>query len=67
MILAIATYFIIGVIYSMALETWTTNNLEGRLGQPWTNNERVYHIVLWPLSLSIFVYNFLKEIFKNDY
>ena len=51
----------------MALEAWTTNNLEGRLGQPWTNNERVYHIVLWPLSLSIFVYNFLKEIFKNDY
>jgi hypothetical protein len=65
MITAIATYLFIGVLYSALLERFTTNNLEGPLGDPWTSNERVYHIVMWPLSMSVFVYNFIKEFFKN--
>ena len=55
------TYFLIGAIWSMWLEYYTTKNLEGAYGSPWVFLERVFHIGLWPISLLTFIYAFIKE------
>ncbi len=65
MITSITIYLFIGVLYSLLLETYTTNNLEGALGKPWSIREKIYHLLLWPLSMSIFIYTFIDELFKN--
>jgi len=48
-------YFIIGTIWAMWLEYYTTNNLEGDLGKQWAWRERVFHWFLWPVSMGTFI------------
>jgi len=61
----ILVYGLIGLIWSCWLEYFTTKNLEAPFNEPWVMYERIYHVVLWPYALSVFIYQFLKEYFKN--
>ncbi len=50
-------YLVIGLIWSLWLEFYTVKSL----AMPdWVWRERFFHIIFWPISLSIFVYTFLK-------
>lgn len=60
----VASYFIIGVIWSCWLEYFSTRYLEGAYGADWKGRERLFHITIWPYSLSVFLYNLIKEL-KN--
>jgi len=58
-------YLLLGTIWTLWLEWFCTNNLEGQLGRPFTNPERLFQILIWPGSLAIFIYNFLKDVFNK--
>ena len=55
-------YLVIGLIWCFWLEWYTTNHVEGTMGKEWVWRERIFHTVLWPLSLSVFLYNFFKQL-----
>lgn len=57
-------YIIIGVVWAAWLEYYTTQNIFGPMGKPWVWRERIFHFVLWPLSLGTFVIEFLKGFFN---
>lgn len=55
-------YLIIGLLWSLWLEYFTTNNLDTQtLGRPWLWRERIFHTVLWPWSLGTFIYAIYQE------
>lgn len=60
------TYFFIGAIWGMWLEYYTTKNLDGVYGASWAFLERVFHITLWPVSLIVFIYAFVKEVNRRN-
>lgn len=59
MIVWIIRYALIGAIWTGWLEYYTTKNLEGDLGSPWRNWERLFHITLWPFSFGVFIYGLI--------
>lgn len=52
-------YLIFGILWTMWLEFYTTNYLTGEYSKQWVWRERIFHTVLWPVSLGIFIYNLL--------
>lgn len=55
-------YVLIGVLWCWWLEWYTTNRLKGTMSKNWVWRERIFHSVLWPVSLSIFCYEFFRGI-----
>jgi hypothetical protein len=53
-------YFIIGTAWTAWLEWYSTKHLEGYLGSPWVMRERLFHLLFWPLSLSVFIKNLFQ-------
>jgi hypothetical protein len=51
-------YLLVGVCWCWWLEYYTTDRI---LLRPWIWRERFFHTLLWPLSLSIFVYNLFNN------
>lgn len=49
-------YLVIGAIWCGWLEWFTTKQGMG----DWIWRERIFHILLWPFSLSVFLYNFFN-------
>ena len=49
-------YLIVGLVWCCWLEWYTTKELAAT----WVWAERFFHTLLWPVSLSVFVYNFFK-------
>jgi hypothetical protein len=49
-------YLLVGILWCWWLEYYTTSM--GMINWVW--RERIFHTVLWPVSLSIFLYNFFK-------
>ena len=49
-------YLVVGIIWSFWLEWFTTKNGLA----PWIWRERLFHVALWPFSLSVFLINFFK-------
>ena len=60
----ICTYIVLGCAWALWLEYFTVKNLEEPYNQPWTNTERVFHCTLWPVTLIVFIHNFLKDLFR---
>jgi|GEM_PF-1772758 hypothetical protein len=60
----ILLYAMIGVVWSFWLERFTTKNLQPPYNNPWTNSERMVHILFWPITLLVFLHNFFTDIFK---
>lgn len=50
-------YIIIGLCWTGWLEWFSTNELEYPYNMQWTFKERFFHISLWPISLTVFLYN----------
>jgi len=50
-------YLIIGITYCMWLEYYTTLVMKLK---PWIMKERIFHTLLWPVSIAIFLYNLFK-------
>jgi len=53
-------YVLVGILWSLWLEYYTVRSLQM---PDWIWRERFFHIIFWPISLSIFVYTFLKGLF----
>jgi hypothetical protein len=51
-------YIITGALWCMWLEYYTTS----RLGAEWTTRERLFNSVLWPVSVTIFIVEFFRNI-----
>lgn len=58
-------YALAGGLWAWWLEYFTTNNLEGELGRKWSIFEKIFHSVLWVLSLGVFLLGFIREINKR--
>ena len=58
-------YFVIGCLWAIWLEGFTTRNLEDPYNKPCVNRERVIHIFFWPVTLAIFLHSFLSDLFKK--
>lgn len=54
-------YLFIGVIWTWWLEYYTTTHLPGPLNEDWYWRERFFHILLWPATLSVFLYNVFRR------
>jgi|9_EtaG_2_1085328.scaffolds.fasta_scaffold12084_5 hypothetical protein len=54
-------YIILGLIWSLWLEYYTTSYIQGEYGSDWSWFERVFHLTLWPYSLIVFLYNLFKS------
>jgi len=54
-------YLLIGIAWAYWLERFTTGELEEPYNSKWTIAERVFHIALWPINLSIFLYSLYKH------
>jgi len=61
----IPIYFLSGVAWSAWLEYFCTTSLEEPYNSPFSIKERIFHISLWPITLTAFVYRFLVEYLKN--
>ena len=51
----------VGCVWSMWLEYFTTKHLEGEFGKDWKWNERIFHITLFPISLAVFTISAFKN------
>lgn len=58
----IGYYIMVGCIWAGWLEYFTTKNLEGEFGQPWSWLERLFHTILFPISLG----SFIRGMFNTD-
>ena len=58
-------YLLVGIIWAILLEYYTTRYVEGEAGKPWTWSERCFHWFIWPLSLSVFFVEFFKQVWNN--
>lgn len=65
MIFKLALYLLAGIAWAEWLERFCMNNLQGRLGEPFTTREKYSQILLWPIFLLVFIFNFLDDIFKR--
>ena len=60
MIVTLIIYLALAFSWAAFLEDFTTTQLEGEFGRPWTWLERGFHIILFPISFLIFAYHFIK-------
>lgn len=54
-------YLGLGVVWAWWLEYYTTKYLPEELGGDWVWPERFFHIALWPVTLSLFIYNIFNH------
>lgn len=57
-------YVIIGILWSEWLEWFCVNNLEDKMGEPFTNREKLTHLIFWPITMGHFVYEFINNLLK---
>jgi hypothetical protein len=63
----IILYTIAGVIWAIWLEYYTDKHFDlKKIDKEWTTQERLFHIVLWPLNLTIFIIAFVRGINGDD-
>jgi len=59
----IGIYLLIGALWSAWLEYFCVKELEDPYNRPFTAKERLVHIACWPLTLTSFIYHFIKDYF----
>jgi hypothetical protein len=57
-------YIGIGLLWTLWLEWYTTNEIDGFMGRPWVWRERLFHISLWPISIGTFVLEIINQLRK---
>ena len=56
------TYLIIGIIWAWVLEILTVNYpMDIEKPVQWKYSERLFHWLLWPLSIIVFLYYYIKN------
>lgn len=58
-------YFLLGFAWAEWLEWFCMNNLSGDLAKPFRPIEKFLQIIIWPVFLLVFVYNFLEDVFRK--
>ena len=58
----VANYLLIGGIIAILLDWINSNNPNPK--QRFSNMERIFLIILWPLSVGTFIFHFIKSWFK---
>jgi len=58
-------YFAIGYIWMSFIEYTVVGKVPGKAGEPFTARDRAYQICLWPVSMLIFIYNFIKYMLEE--
>lgn len=58
-------YYVIGLLWTEWLEYFCSNNLEGKLAEPFTFKEKIIQTAFWPAFIAIFIFNFLDDLFKK--
>jgi len=61
----ILLYLIIGFVWAEWLEWFCINNLSGNLAKPFRTMEKFLQIILWPVFLLVFLYNFIEDILRK--
>lgn len=56
----IIIYLLFGIGWAYWLEQFCMNNLDGFMAKPFTPRERLTQVLLWPVFVAIFIYNFIK-------
>ncbi len=59
----VSGYLVIGCIWIIWFEWFCKKN---KIGGAFTNQERYIQLVLWPLNLSVFLFTWIQEAFKNS-
>ena len=62
---AISLYLILGFIWTLWLENYTTTELEPPYNEPWSMRERFFHVLIWVGSFGVFIYTLIKDFFGN--
>lgn len=56
-------YLLIGILWCWWLEQFTTGNEDVTLNGKWSWRERFFHTLLWPISITIFIVEFFRNLF----
>ena len=62
---AFTLYIVLGCVWTIWLEHYTTTELDAPYNQPWTTRERFFHVFVWVGSFGVFVYTLIKDFFGN--
>ena len=52
-------YTLGGLIWLVFMESYTTTY---KIGPAWTNKERLTQLLIWPLSLTLFLFHLFKQL-----
>jgi hypothetical protein len=63
MINSITYYLLLGVLWDLILN-WVANSTNSK--NILTNKEKIINILIWPISLIIFTYHFIKTLNNED-
>lgn len=55
-------YFITGTLWSLWIESYTTR----KLNAVWNISNRIFHIISWPVQVTIFIVTFINANRDND-
>lgn len=54
-------YLGLGTLWAWWLEYYTTRHLPEPFSEDWLWRERFFHILLWPATLGVFLYNVFRR------
>ncbi len=59
---SISGYLVIGCVWIIWFERFCVTN---KIGGAFSNKERYYQMILWPINLGIFLLSWLEEVIKQ--
>lgn len=62
MLTEVIIYILIGTAWTEWLDWFCTNNLEEKYGEPFSLREKLTHLIFWPITMSIFLIEFIKNL-----
>ena len=62
MLTNVTIYIIIGTVWTEWLDWFCINNLEEKYGEPFSLREKLTHLIFWPITMSIFIIEFIKNL-----
>ena len=63
----LVTYLLIGAIFTFFIDSATRTKIfkvTNKTNKYFSNTERIICILIWPVIILVFLYNFFKEFFK---
>ena len=63
----IGLYLATGFIWSKFIEYCVVGKVPGSVGMPFSTKDHVWQMTLWPLSVLIFIFHIIRNLFNGDY